>query len=397
MHGTAVETDSETAAPLFLSPFTLRGMEVKNRCVVSPMCMYSASDGLADDFHLAHIGRFALGGAGLVFVEATAVSERGRITHGCLGLWSDAQIAPLARIAGLLHRLDCKAGIQLSHSGYKGSTQRPWEGMGPLGETDAAARGEAPWNVQGVTGDPFDSGWAVPEAIGPDDLEEIAEAFVQAARRADTAGFDIVEVHCAHGYLLHSFLSPLANTRSDAYGGDLEGRMRFPLEVVRRVRAAWPAAKPISVRISSVDGVDVGWSLDESIVFAKRLKALGVDVIDCSSGGMKLERQQNLPARTPGFHLPYAEAVRREAEIPVIAVGLIRTPHLAEEILQSGKADLIAVAREALFQPNWANQTALELAGGTAWDLWPEQFGWWLKRRARQQKDSYGPDREEKA
>jgi len=374
-----------------LMPIRLRDVVLKNRIVISPMCTYSAVDGLLDDFHLAHLGRFALGGAGLVFIEATAVSERGRITHGCSGLWRDEQIEPVRRVATLLHRFGCAAGIQLSHAGHKAASQRPWHGARPLGAEDMELRSEEPWPVEGVVAIPFDSGWASPAAMDEADLRRVAGEFAAAAGRANVAGLDVVELHCAHGYLLHSFLSPLSNTRNDAWGGDLAGRMRFPLEVVRAVRLAWPNRKPLFVRISSVDGIDVGWSIEDSIAFARELKALGVDVVDCSSGGMKLEKHQNLLQREPGFHLPYSERIRREAGVPTVAVGLIRDPLFAETIVAGGKADLISIARESLFDPNWPVHAALALEGTSAWGRWPEQFGWWLMRRARQQKDMFGP------
>ncbi len=383
---------AENASSRLFSPVTLRDLTLKNRVVISPMCMYSAVDGMAGEFHLVHLGRFALGGAGLVFVEATAVSRRGRITHGCVGLWSDEHAVPLQRIAAFLHASGSAAGIQLSHSGFKGSSQRPWEGAGPLGPADADQRGDAPWDTEAVTDRPFDEGWPVPAEMGREEIAQLVSDFTAAAARADKAGFDVVELHCAHGYLLHAFLSPLANTRRDEYGGSLENRMRLPLAVIEAVRNVWPAHKPLFVRISSVDGIDVGWLIEDSVRFAAAAKARGVDVIDCSSGGMKLEKHQNLLARAPGFHVPYAERVRREAEIPTIAVGLIRDPHQAEAILAEGRADLVSIAREALLNPNWPAEAALHLEGSPAWRRWPEQFGWWLVRRARQQKDTYGPD-----
>jgi 2,4-dienoyl-CoA reductase-like NADH-dependent reductase (Old Yellow Enzyme family) len=349
--------------------------------------MYSAKEGVIDDFHLVHLGRFAIGGAGLVFVEATAVSKRGRITQGCSGLWDDVQIRPLQRVSDFLHRFGCAAGIQLSHSGHKGSSQRPWEGGGPLGPGDLDLRGDEPWEPLGATAAPFDRGWPPVAEMSLQDIATTVDEFVAAAKRADRAGFDIVELHCAHGYLLHSFLSPLSNTRTDAYGGDIGGRMRFPLEVVRATRDAWPSDKPLFVRVSSVDGVNVGWSLDDSITFAKELKACGVDAVDCSSGGLKLEKHQNLPAREPGFQVPYAAKIRAEAGIPTVAVGLIRDPAFAEKIVADGKADLVSIAREALFHPNWPAEAALVLEGTAGWSRWPQQFGWWLLRRARQQKD----------
>ena len=371
------------------SPLALRDVTLRNRIMISPMCTYSAVDGMLDDFHLVHLGRFAMGGAGLVFIEATAVSERGRITHGCAGLWRDEQIAPMRRVADALHRYGSAAGIQLSHAGHKGSSQRPWEGGGPL--TDAEiARGDDVWEPEGVSAAPFDDGWATPREMSDTEIEAVVGQFADAARRADAAGIDVVEIHCAHGYLLHSFLSPISNTRQDRWGGDLAGRMRFPLEVIRAVRSAWPADKPLFARISSVDGIDVGWSMEDSVAFSRELKALGVDVVDCSSGGMKLPRPQNFLWRGPGFHVPFAERIRKEVDVPTVAVGLIRSAEQAEEILAEGRADIIAVGREALFHPNWAAEAALRLDGADGWDAWPEQFGWWLLRRAKQEKDGYG-------
>ncbi|PWR21634.1 NADH:flavin oxidoreductase/NADH oxidase [Zavarzinia compransoris] len=378
-------------APLLWSPLTIRGLTLRNRVMISPMAMYSAADGRADDFHLVHLGRFALGSAGLVFAEATAVSEQGRITHGCVGLWHDDQIPGFRRIADFLHRFGAAAGIQLCHSGHKGSSQRPWHGGGPLGPADLEARGEAPWPSLGVTETPFGTGWPQPRQATAADLDRLVADFAEAARRADAAGLDVIEVHCAHGYMLHSFLSPVSNTRTDGYGGDLAGRMRFPLRVAAAVRAAFPAEKPVFVRVSAVDGVDVGWTMEDTIVFAKALKAIGIDAVDCSTGGMMLARQQMLISRSPGFQVPFAAGVRREAGIASIAVGLIRDATHAEEILQAGDADLIAIAREALVDPNWAAEAALRTAGDGGWQQWPERFGWWLMRRARQQGESFGP------
>jgi len=371
--------------PALFRSLRLRGLALKNRIMVSPMCMYSAKDGVADDFHLAHLGRFAMGGAGIVFVEATAVSQQGRITHGCLGLWNDEQQAGLQRITALMHRLGCAAGIQLSHAGHKGSSAAPWDGAGPL---TGGTLGD-PWDTVSASAAPFDQGWPVPAELSAAALDTLVADFVAAAIRADAAGFDMVEIHCAHGYLLHSFLSPLANRRDDAYGGDLAGRMRFPLRVIEAVRGAWPRAKPLAVRVSSVDGIDVGWSADDTVAFGRALAAIGVDLIDCSSGGMPLERHQNLVSRTAGFHVPYAERVRRETGVSTVAVGLIRDAAHADGIVDAGQADLVAIAREALFDPNWPLHAELRLRGAPAWAAWPEPHGWWLMRRARQQGDRF--------
>jgi 2,4-dienoyl-CoA reductase-like NADH-dependent reductase (Old Yellow Enzyme family) len=378
-----IEAANRGNAPLLFQPFTLRGVTLKNRVVVSPMAMYSAQGGFTDDFHLVHLGRFALGGAGLVMTEATTVSEQGRITHGCNGLWLDAHVENLRRITAFLHRFGAAAGIQLGHSGHKGSSQRPWHGGGPLGLQDRVERGEEDWPTVSPSARPFDEGWPVPDELSEAELDEIVEDFRRATRRAVEAEFDVVELHCAHGYLLHSFLSPLANHRNDRYGGSLENRMRLPLRVAEAVRSEWPADRPMFVRISSIDGIDIGWSIEESVAFAKALAAIAIDAVSCSSGGMKLPRGRQLASRTPGFQVSYAARIRREADVATIAVGLIREARQAEAILAAGEADLIALAREMLFNPNWAAQAAVELCAEAGWKVWPEQFGWWLERRAR--------------
>ena len=364
------------------SPLTLRGLTLKNRIVISPMCMYSARDGVADDFHIGHLARFAAGGAGLVFVEATAVNPTGRISAGCLGLWNEEQETALARVAVLLRRMGAAAGIQIGHSGRKGSSERPWEGNGPLCNSQTADSA-MDWTTVGATTEPTGKGWPQVHALTEDEITRIVQDFGDAAARADRAGFDVLELHCAHGYLVHQFLSPLSNTRTDAYGGSLEGRMRLALEIVENVRRHWPASKPLFARISSVDGIDVGWSIEDSCTLAREMARRGVDAIDCSSGGMKMPRDKQLVSRTPGFQVPFAEAIRRETGIPTIAVGLIRDPAFASAIVAEGKADLVAVAREALVNPNWPIQ-ALMAEGHADWQAWPPQYAWWLERRAAQ-------------
>lgn len=369
-------------SPLF-EPLALRGVTLKNRVVVSPMAMYSSHEGFTDDFHLIHLGRFALGGAALVFTEATAVNRTGRITSGCNGLWLAAHGANLSRIVEFLHRCDCAAGIQLGHSGARGSTRRPWHGGSPLDRDDVAQRREYSWPIVGVTDAPYDEGSPSPMRLDESDLELLVEDYRRATRLAHVAGFDVLELHCAHGYLLHSFLSPLTNSRDDAYGGSFANRTRFPLRIVAAVRSEWPVEKPLFVRISAVDGVDIGWSLEDSIAFARQLAARGVDAVDCSSGGMKLPRDKQVVSRTLGFQVPFAASIRKEAGIATVAVGLIVEPKQAETIISSGAADLVALARQALFNPNWAAQAALELTGKDGWRLWPDPFRWWLERRAR--------------
>jgi len=371
--------------PLLFTPLRLRNLELKNRIVVSPMATYSARDGHATDWHVQHIGKLAAGGAGLVFVEQSSVNTQGRITHGCLGIWDDAHLDGLTRLADIIHQFGAKAAIQIAHSGRKGSSQRPWEGGGPLTDADLAARGEGSWPIAASSTVPFDNGWPAPHMMSHADIDGVAEDFRAAFRRARTAGFDIAELHCAHGYLMHSFLSPLANTRNDEFGGTRENRMRLPLRVAAIMREEWPDHLPVFARISSVDGIDIGWSIEDSVAFARELKRIGVDVIDCSSGGMKLPRGNSLVSREPGFQVPFAERIQREADILTVAVGLIREPDYAEAILKDGKATLIALGRELLWNPNWPAQAALQLGCDPDWSGWPAQYGWWLKRRTAQQ------------
>ena len=365
------------ASSLLFSPLKIRGVTLRNRCVVSPMCQYSAHDGFANDWHFVHLGQFAMGGFGLVFAEASAVLREGRITHGDLGLWSHDHIAPLERIVDYLHEHGAAAGIQLAHAGRKASMQRPWFGNAALGPADHARR-EDPWPIVGPVAAPHLEGWLVPEALSKSGIAHIVRAFGDAAARADAAGFDAVEIHGAHGYLIHSFLSPVSNTRDDEYGGDLAGRMRFALETARAVRERWPAPKPLFFRASSIDGIDGGWSLDDTVSLAKELKAIGVDVIDCSAGGFMTSR---LNVKR-GYLVPNAQRVKREAHIATQAVGFIIDAQQAEDIVRSGAADLIAVAREALLDPHWAGRAAVELEGDGGWAKWPAQYGWWLERRA---------------
>jgi len=365
------------STPLLFQEISLREVKARNRIVVSPMCQYSAKDGQVGDWHLVHLGKFALGGAGIVFVEATAVERRGRITHGDTGIWDDAQIAGLRRVAEFLKSQGAVPAIQLAHAGRKASMARPWYGNGPLTQADLA-RGDKPWSIVAPTDKPVGEGWIAPRRLQAGDLQHLKESYRQAARRAHAAGFEILELHAAHGYLLHSFLSPLSNE------GSLESRMQFPLEVVREVRNAWPARKPMFVRVSSIDDVEGGWSIEDTVVFSRHLKTIGVDVIDCSSGGIlgsATAATRVLLPRVPGFQLPFAERIRKEAGVMTMAVGLILTAQQAEEALAAGRADLIAVGREALWDPNWPLHAAAALGADPGFERWPVQYGWWLVRR----------------
>ena len=372
------------SSALLFEPIALREVTARNRIVISPMCQYSAQDGHVTDWHLVHLGKFAQGGAGIVFMEATAVERRGRITHGDTGIWDDAHIAGLKRVVSFVKEQGAVPGIQLAHAGRKASMARPWYGNGPLSRDDLE-RGEQPWSTVAPTDMPLDAGWIVPRAFAKGDFQVVTAAYREAVRRARAAGFEVIELHAAHGYLLHTFLSPLTNRRTDEYGGSLENRMRFPLELVREVRKAWPADKPLFVRLSSIDDVEGGWTIEDTIALARELKNLGVDVVDCSSGGIMgsaTAATKTLLPRVPGFQIPFAERVRKEAGVKTMAVGLILKPEQAEAALQAGRADLIAVGREALFDPNWPVHAAAALGVDAEFARWPQQYGWWLTRRA---------------
>jgi len=368
--------------PLLLQPLVLAGVTLRNRIAVAPMCQYRAVDGMPLDWHLIQLGRFAIGGNGLVIAEATAVEARGRITHGCTGIWNDEQARAWARIADFLKANGSVAGMQLAHAGRKASTRRPWEGGGPLTDVERA-KGELDWQTVAPSAIPFGD-WSSPHALTTAELGELLVAWRQAAQRTVDAGFDMVEVHAAHGYLIHSFLSPLSNHRIDAYGGDLEGRMRFPLEVVETVRAVWPKDRILSVRISATDWTEGGWTIEDSVVLAKALKERGVDLVHCSSGG-------NVPVAPkvePSYQVPFAEQVRREAQVATVAVGAIMTPKQAEAILQAGQADLIAMARAAVGDPNWPVRAHEALAPDASFDAWPFNVRYVLDARDKLMKRS---------
>lgn len=348
-------TEGKPLQSKLFSPLRMRDLELANRIVVSPMCQYSAEDGSASEWHLAHLGTLSASGAGLLVVEATAVERDGRISPGDLGLYSDANEAALARvIAYCREHGSAKLGIQISHAGRKASAQRPWEGGGPLSAQDGA------WQTIAPSALPFGEKWHQPAAMGADDLERVREAHVAAAERALRLGFDTIEVHAAHGYLLHQFLSPVSNRRDDAYGGDLEGRMRYPLEVVAAVRAVWPQERPLGVRITGRDWVDGGIDVEEAAAFAARLREIGVDIVCVTSGGIAAEAK---PQVRPGYQVELAGEVRSRAGIPTRAVGLITTPQQAEEVVASGKADMVALARAFLDNPHWGWLAARRLGG----------------------------------
>jgi len=335
------------------SPFSMRGLTISNRTIVSPMCEYSAVDGNATDWHLMHLGQFATSGIGLVITEAAAVEPRGRITPQCLGIWSDANEESLWPIMKFCREYgQAKLGIQLAHAGRKASTHRPWEGRDPL------KKSEGGWETISSSANPQDEGWHTPTSMDRVEMDTVRDAFVEATKRSERLGFDLIEVHGAHGYLLHEFLSPIANTRSDEYGGSIENRMRYPLEVFEAIRAAWPEDKPMGIRISATDWEENGWSPEDSVVFAERLKELGCDYICASSGGISGNTRLELGE---GYQVKFSEQLRKRVDIPTMAVGMIYDPHHAERIVVDGKADMIALARGLLFDPHWAVRAAAAL------------------------------------
>jgi len=376
--------NQSTDHPLLFTPITLRGVTAPNRVVISPMCQYSAIDGLPTDWHRQHISTLAAGGAGVVIMEASAVQQAGRITYGDMGIWSDAQGKALEPLAQTIRASGSVPAIQIGHAGRKASMQRPWHGNGPLDQTDAA-RGELPWQITAPSPLPTGEAFMMPRELTVAEIKRLVMDFAAAARRADAAGFDLLEIHGAHGYLIHSFVSPLSNLRTDEYGGSRENRMRFALEVAAAIRASWPDNKPLFYRISGVDGAEGGWQIEDSVVLATELKKAGVDVIDCSSGGISADSSPVAKglARGPGFQVPIAAQIRREAGIATQAVGLITDAQQAEKILQDGDADLISIAREALYNPYWPRHAAQQLGADQTFSQWPEQAGWWLERRAK--------------
>jgi 2,4-dienoyl-CoA reductase-like NADH-dependent reductase (Old Yellow Enzyme family) len=378
MNSSADALAPAAAVPPLFQPFTLRGVTFPNRVIVSPMCQYCAVDGFANDWHFAHHGRFALGGVGGAVFEASGVTESGRITPGCLGIWKDAHVPALRRIVDVYHAHGIPAGIQLAHAGRKGSAAVPLAGAAPLASSDPAAA----WEAVAPSAIPLADGWPTPRALTGTEIEQLIEAFAAAARRAVAAGFDFVEIHGAHGYLLHSFLTTLSNQRTDQWGGDtLEKRLRFPLRVAAAIRASVPDDMPVLYRASTVDGVDGGMTLADTIALARALKQHGVDLMDCSSGGITGASGRALAPPSPGYLVPYAAAIRKEAELPTMAVGLIVTAEMANEIVAEGSADLVALGRELIANPNFAYHAALKLGHPAPHDLLPESYAFFLQRR----------------
>jgi 2,4-dienoyl-CoA reductase-like NADH-dependent reductase (Old Yellow Enzyme family) len=347
--------------PHLFDSLTIRDLEFSNRVFVSPMCEYSSVDGYANDWHLVHLGSRAVGGAGLVLTEATAVLPEGRISSHDLGIWKDEHVDPLKRIVSFIHEQGSVAGMQLAHAGRKASTRRPWEGNGVVPENEGGWQ-----NVMAPSAIPFADNYPTPQALTLDGIQHVVRAFAAAARRACDAGFRVIEIHGAHGYLIHEFLSPLSNHRDDSYGGSFQNRTRLIREIVTAVRSSWPKGAPLFVRLSATDWVEGGWDLEQSIELARGLKQLGVDLIDCSSGGTAPHAK--IPAG-PGYQTPFAQRIRHEAEVLTGAVGMITAPIQAEQIIGTEQADAILIAREFLRDPYWPLRAAKELGQSISWPV----------------------------
>jgi 2,4-dienoyl-CoA reductase-like NADH-dependent reductase (Old Yellow Enzyme family) len=368
--------------PLLFTPIKLAGLTARNRIVVSPMCQYASDEGGPNDWHLVHLGKFALGGAAVVFCEETAVEQRARKTYGCAGIYSDKHVPMYRRITEFIGKHHSIPAMQIGHSGRKASCGAPWTNFKPLTGEDAK-NGHAPWRGISPSAVPHRDDAAVPHELSVADIKEVIASWREAALRTLNAGFEMIEIHGAHGYLIHQFLSPLANQRTDAYGGDLQGRMRFALELTEAVRAVWPKDKPLWFRVSAVDGDNGAWDIDDTVALVRELKARGVDTVSCSSGGINGPLNMAIVPRTPGYQVPYAERVRRDTGITTCAVGLITEAEHAETILQRGQADLIAMARELMYNPNWPVHAARQLGVTDYLDLLPTEYAWWLKRREK--------------
>jgi 2,4-dienoyl-CoA reductase-like NADH-dependent reductase (Old Yellow Enzyme family) len=370
------------ASPLLFTPLTIRGVTLANRVVVAPMHQYSAVEGHVTDWHLVNAGRFAVGGAGTVMIESTKIARNGCGTVGDTALWDDAFVPGMARIAEFISKHGAVPAIQLGHSGRKARLSRPWEGGKPLEGDEPEVYDWAGWELVAPSAVPHSERAPTPRALTRDEVHAMIERWGEAARRADRAGFQILEIHAAHGYLIHQFLSPASNVRNDEYGGSLENRMRFAIEVARHVRSLWPAEKPLFMRLSCLD--DAGWTLDDSVVLSRHLKAEGVDVIDCSSGGtLAHSPMDGERAKRYGYQVPFAERIRREAGVMTMAVGHIVHAEQAESILQQGRADLVALAREMLYNPNWAMDAAQRLGADPGFAGVPPPYRYWLAKRAQ--------------
>ncbi len=363
--------------PLF-SSFKIKSKSFRNRIVLSPMCQYKAKDGVISDWHFQHYSRFAFSGLGAAFVEATGVSPEGRIGHGCTGIWSDSHVEGLSKVAKIFNEYNCLSGIQLAHAGRKASYLRPWDGASPITENDKV---EPAWQTIGPSPIPINNSSPVPKEMTVEDINKVREDFKKAAQRADKAGFDIIEIHGAHGYLLHSFFSPLSNQRNDQYGGNFENRIRFAMEIIADIKSVWPDNKPLFYRLSSIDAPGQGANLEDNIMLAKSLKSVGVDVVDCSSGGITGSPVLTKSKIIPGFQVPYSEKIKKDAEISSMAVGAIISADQANEIISNKRADLVAMGRELLADTQWVYKAATYFNLENAKDYLPDSYSFYLSRR----------------
>ena len=366
---------SET--PLF-SSLKIKSKTFRNRVVLSPMCQYKAKDGIISDWHLQHYSRFAFSGLGAAFIEATGVSPEGRIGHGCTGIWSDDHVEGLSKIVKTFNQYDCLSGIQLAHAGRKASFLRPWDGASPITENDKI---EPAWQTIGPSAIPINNSSPVPKEMTIEDINRVKEDFKNAALRANIAGFDIIEIHGAHGYLLHSFFSPISNMRNDQYGGNFENRIRFAMEIIADIKSVWPENKPLFYRLSSIDAPGQGATIEDNVQLAKSLKIAGVDVIDCSSGGITGSPVLTKSKIIPGFQVPYSEKIKKEAEISSMAVGAIINADQANEIILNKRADLVAMGRELLADTQWVYKAATHFKLENAKSFLPDSYSFYLSRR----------------
>ena len=366
---------SETA---LFSSLKIKSKTFRNRVVLSPMCQYKAKDGIISDWHLQHYSRFAFSGLGAAFIEATGVSPEGRIGHGCTGIWSDDHVEGLSKIVKTFNQYDCLSGIQLAHAGRKASFLRPWDGASPITENDKI---EPAWQTIGPSAIPINNSSPVPKEMTIEDINRVKEDFKNAAIRANIAGFDILEIHGAHGYLLHSFFSPISNMRNDQYGGNFENRIRFAMEIIADIKSVWPENKPLFYRLSSIDAPGQGATIEDNVQLAKSLKIAGVDVIDCSSGGITGSPVLTKSKIIPGFQVPYSEKIKKEAEISSMAVGAIINADQANEIILNKRADLVAMGRELLADTQWVYKAATHFKLENAKSFLPDSYSFYLSRR----------------
>ncbi len=364
------------ALPALFTPFSLRGVTFSNRIVLSAMCQYSAEDGFVDHWHRAHHSRFALGGVGAAVLEASGVTRDGRITPGCLGIYLDEHVEGLASVVDIYHRQGIPVGIQLAHAGRKASAATPVNGAGPLANGFA----DQQWEAVAPSAIPLTPDWPAPRALQTEEVHALVQAFADAARRALEAGFDFVEIHGAHGYLIHSFLTTLSNQREDEWGGDFTARMRFPLAIARAVRDLVPDDFPVFYRTSSEDGVDGGMTIEDTVVLSQALKAAGVDLMDCSSGGITGASGRASVPPSPGYLVPFARRVREEADLATMAVGLISDPQQANQIIENGDADLVAMGRALVADPNFPYHAAAALGHPAPHKLLSDKYAWFLER-----------------